>query len=957
MERSKPSPGPPSCAAAAIVAALASGSVKPVPQTVAALDPSPDTHIRSRTPSTPISNPPLPQGLTYNHNYAHSHNHNSTHSHNHSHNHTLHHTQQIQQIAHTNAQYPTPNRSHASFSPAKRPHVDREDTPLSAEFSSWPMPLGMDNLSEGLDAPFIPSRDMRWQQAADSIPTSDMGASLTSPSPGLMKDTFSRDDGMAGDNKSSERYLWSGINTCSVCFSWDAEQQLHCPVCFPSFDPPAPQAASLYDMHNQSGLGSTQALSLTGLSPSPNAHDPATTTGLSFSTLSHEQMNPVKDSTAYSSTTPLFSMSDFPAPTPPHQPQEQSQTPYPEKQDRCLKDTETDSTTSVTHEPPAKESRPDLEVSDPSTWNREMLLSWCLNSQRILPKPQTEYLLFETMKKASVPAVDPSFLSRTASCPSNLASSNMKLSPPAAYPYPIQSPMMKRVQSHQSFGPFAYPPPMPYPVDYGYPFPAPLAPIPATWLAEQEGSAMPKKSDIMHLHDAGDIRVSSTGRPAQYSKNQATKGRAHPYLSPRSQIKSGVSPMRIPKSHSHSNLFRPEVPLQVGHFAPPSMTRPQSLFFNGKPYGDGPHFHLSNGYPLPDHAPFSFADGYSRGSSFDHSQHQTQPPYHHQPDCPASNHDPRALGDGMSRGADFPTQSQFPHNRPHPQMMRTFSAPQGLHSLAMGQYEGVPTVINPGDLHKKPLHPLRHMPAQQAQESRLKSQSPSEGMVSHVSVPQNLPSSADAPSTSIRLSPSTSNQRISPTQASQSPGPDGRSPSATNVTSGSKKTSSQDSPTSKGESSAPKMCAGCRMEKKRIFRYLGTDAPVCNACNQHWRRNVHDCELCKRLFQLGANLCFRGAELPAYRMEKMRNQIREPFSALNQPHPMVVSQEQSSDLPYYPHIDPSNSGDSRYAPQPGSVHVSSISSAQSSGPAAQQSNIIHHQFANSQHQHLRPHPA
>eukprot|EP00002_Diphylleia_rotans_P004328 TRINITY_DN13154_c0_g1_i1.p1 TRINITY_DN13154_c0_g1~~TRINITY_DN13154_c0_g1_i1.p1 ORF type:complete len:656 (-),score=92.44 TRINITY_DN13154_c0_g1_i1:254-1969(-) len=69
----------------------------------------------------------------------------------------------------------------------------------------------------------------------------------------------------------------------------------------------------------------------------------------------------------------------------------------------------------------------------------------------------------------------------------------------------------------------------------------------------------------------------------------------------------------------------------------------------------------------------------------------------------------------------------------------------------------------------------------------------------------------------------------------------------------------------KSTSSKPKVCSGCGQEKKRVYRYLGAEAPVCNACNQHWRRHAHDCNLCKRLFRLGANIYLRGIDIPAYR--------------------------------------------------------------------------------------------
>eukprot|EP00002_Diphylleia_rotans_P032614 TRINITY_DN6863_c0_g1_i2.p1 TRINITY_DN6863_c0_g1~~TRINITY_DN6863_c0_g1_i2.p1 ORF type:complete len:983 (-),score=177.41 TRINITY_DN6863_c0_g1_i2:639-3587(-) len=69
----------------------------------------------------------------------------------------------------------------------------------------------------------------------------------------------------------------------------------------------------------------------------------------------------------------------------------------------------------------------------------------------------------------------------------------------------------------------------------------------------------------------------------------------------------------------------------------------------------------------------------------------------------------------------------------------------------------------------------------------------------------------------------------------------------------------------RAENTGPKVCGGCGQEKKRVFRYLGAENPVCNACNQHWRRHTHDCPLCMRLYRLGANVTYRGVDQPAIR--------------------------------------------------------------------------------------------
>lgn len=60
---------------------------------------------------------------------------------------------------------------------------------------------------------------------------------------------------------------------------------------------------------------------------------------------------------------------------------------------------------------------------------------------------------------------------------------------------------------------------------------------------------------------------------------------------------------------------------------------------------------------------------------------------------------------------------------------------------------------------------------------------------------------------------------------------------------------------------ATRHCAGCLREKKRVYKYVGATAPFCNACNQHWRRHSHSCEICDRLADLGACQDLRGADV------------------------------------------------------------------------------------------------
>lgn len=63
---------------------------------------------------------------------------------------------------------------------------------------------------------------------------------------------------------------------------------------------------------------------------------------------------------------------------------------------------------------------------------------------------------------------------------------------------------------------------------------------------------------------------------------------------------------------------------------------------------------------------------------------------------------------------------------------------------------------------------------------------------------------------------------------------------------------------------ATRICGGCGLEKKRVYRYLGATAPFCNACNQHWRRHLHECPLCLKLRALNAAEELRGADITLY---------------------------------------------------------------------------------------------
>lgn len=65
-----------------------------------------------------------------------------------------------------------------------------------------------------------------------------------------------------------------------------------------------------------------------------------------------------------------------------------------------------------------------------------------------------------------------------------------------------------------------------------------------------------------------------------------------------------------------------------------------------------------------------------------------------------------------------------------------------------------------------------------------------------------------------------------------------------------------------GTTSNRKMCLCCNQAKSKVFRYLGVRSPICNACNQHWRRHVHqsNCATCRTLTALGADPLLRGEE-------------------------------------------------------------------------------------------------
>eukprot|EP00002_Diphylleia_rotans_P038161 TRINITY_DN8633_c0_g3_i1.p1 TRINITY_DN8633_c0_g3~~TRINITY_DN8633_c0_g3_i1.p1 ORF type:complete len:274 (-),score=37.20 TRINITY_DN8633_c0_g3_i1:40-861(-) len=56
------------------------------------------------------------------------------------------------------------------------------------------------------------------------------------------------------------------------------------------------------------------------------------------------------------------------------------------------------------------------------------------------------------------------------------------------------------------------------------------------------------------------------------------------------------------------------------------------------------------------------------------------------------------------------------------------------------------------------------------------------------------------------------------------------------------------------------LCVGCMIYKPRLFFYLGVNVKICNACNQHWRRHYHECDVCKRLMKLGAYAEKRGVD-------------------------------------------------------------------------------------------------
>eukprot|EP00002_Diphylleia_rotans_P032638 TRINITY_DN6868_c0_g1_i4.p1 TRINITY_DN6868_c0_g1~~TRINITY_DN6868_c0_g1_i4.p1 ORF type:complete len:739 (-),score=111.86 TRINITY_DN6868_c0_g1_i4:1308-3524(-) len=76
---------------------------------------------------------------------------------------------------------------------------------------------------------------------------------------------------------------------------------------------------------------------------------------------------------------------------------------------------------------------------------------------------------------------------------------------------------------------------------------------------------------------------------------------------------------------------------------------------------------------------------------------------------------------------------------------------------------------------------------------------------------------------------------------------------------------------------ATRVCGGCGLEKKRVYRYLGASAPFCNACNQHWRRHLHECQLCLKLKALNAAEDLRGADITLYQgSQRSRKREQSP---------------------------------------------------------------------------------
>lgn len=59
------------------------------------------------------------------------------------------------------------------------------------------------------------------------------------------------------------------------------------------------------------------------------------------------------------------------------------------------------------------------------------------------------------------------------------------------------------------------------------------------------------------------------------------------------------------------------------------------------------------------------------------------------------------------------------------------------------------------------------------------------------------------------------------------------------------------------------LCPACHQIKNPLYKYVGARIPICNACNQHWRRSsryhcMHACERCFLMASFGADPAFRG---------------------------------------------------------------------------------------------------
>eukprot|EP00002_Diphylleia_rotans_P034208 TRINITY_DN7330_c0_g2_i1.p1 TRINITY_DN7330_c0_g2~~TRINITY_DN7330_c0_g2_i1.p1 ORF type:complete len:892 (+),score=86.59 TRINITY_DN7330_c0_g2_i1:171-2846(+) len=269
---------------------------------------------------------------------------------------------------------------------------------------------------------------------------------------------------------------------CLVCCSWDAEQKHHCPVCL-----------NRSDMQRNRSLGNLYQLETNKLPSQSKYMVQSKESGTSprlQKAVSHGNLSALAKIHQLSSVwnEALRSKLETDEQKSPDRDQSQSCIPPNYNKDRgTLVDTigskHTKEVMKTRHEPmdtlnqdvasaPAIENDPEtgstqsmapevferirpysVVLSDPSTWNRDMLVIWCMKAQKLLPRQQNENLLRETiLETPNKTGIDPAILAKTVSCPGNIsslvdanasmtsfASSGKQIGPGKSYPgAPIQ---------------------------------------------------------------------------------------------------------------------------------------------------------------------------------------------------------------------------------------------------------------------------------------------------------------------------------------------------------------------------------------------------------------------------------------------------------------------------------------------------------------------------------------